>query len=102
MTVRNSTYQIALVILIIVAILAIIYSSWTLAQLNRTVGDTCACSGVSDMDLNNLKMMSVLMLIAGIAILIYAVVMMLLPMGDRSVVIMEREGITERRARRSF
>lgn len=102
MTVRNLSFQIALVIIIVIAILIIIHASWTLAQLNRTVGDSCTCSGVSDMDLNNLKMMSVLMLLVGIGILIYAVIMLLLPMGDRSVIIMEREGITERRARRSF
>jgi hypothetical protein len=102
MTVRNSTFQIALVITIVVAILIIIYASWSLAQLNRTVGDSCTCSGVTDVELNNLKMMSVLILLVGIGILIYAVIMLLLPMGDRSVIVMDREGITERRARRSF
>ena len=99
---KVSSYWIALIVIIVVGILIIIHSSWTLTQLNRTVGDTCACSGVSDMDLNNLKVMSVIMLLVGIGILIYAIIMMLLPMEDRRRIYMEREAITERRARHSI
>uniref|UniRef100_A0A6C0CGM4 Uncharacterized protein n=1 Tax=viral metagenome TaxID=1070528 RepID=A0A6C0CGM4_9ZZZZ len=99
---KITAFRIALVVIIVVAILIIIHAAWTLAQANRTVGDTCACSGVTDMDLYNLKVMSVFMLLIGIGLLIYGVVMILLPMEEKRHIFMEREGITERRTRRSL
>lgn len=101
--VKVSTFQIALIVIIVVGVLIAIHASWTLSQLNRTEGDSCACSGVSDGDLNGLKMMSVLLLLVGIGIIIYGVIMLLLPMNEKPHhTMLEREGITERYSRRSI
>jgi len=85
-----------MIVIIVVAVLIIIHSSWTLAQLNRTVGDSCTCSGITDMDINNLRIYSVLMLLAGIGILVYAVLMLLMPTAEKRMAL--RQGITERYA----
>jgi phage shock protein PspC (stress-responsive transcriptional regulator) len=83
MTVKSVTFQVALVIIIIVAVLIIIQSSWTLSQLSRLSGDPCECSGVTDMEIYNLRMYSIIMLIVGLGILIYAILMMLMPGGEK-------------------
>ncbi len=83
MAVRTTTFQIALIVIIIVGILIVIHASWTLAQLNRTVGTACACSGASDNDLNNLRTYSIIMLLVGIGILFYSVIMFLVPTSAR-------------------
>lgn len=94
MPVRTTTFQVAMIVIIIVAVLIIIHSSWTLAQLNKTTGDACTCSGVSDMDINNLRIYSVFMILVGIGILVYAVLMLLMPTAEKRQAY--RQGITER------
>lgn len=83
MPVRSITFQIALLVIIIVGVLIIIHSSWTLSQLNRVVGDTCPCSGVTDQELNNSRILTIIMLLIGIAIVIYALIMFFLPTAER-------------------
>lgn len=94
MAVRTVTFQVAMIVIIVVAVLIIIHSSWTLAQLNRTVGDSCVCSGTTDMDINNLRIYSVFMVLVGIGIMIYAVLMLLIPTAEKRMAL--RQGITER------
>jgi phage shock protein PspC (stress-responsive transcriptional regulator) len=94
MAVRTITFQIALIVIIVVAVLIIINSSWNLAQLNKTVGDACTCSGISDMDINNLRIYSVFMLLVGIGLLVYAVLMFLMPTAEKRMAL--RQGIAER------
>lgn len=79
MAVRSSTFQIALIVILIVGIILIIQSSWTLAQLNKTVGDTCNCSGVTDQDLTSLRMFAIITLFVGIGVIIYATLMLMMP-----------------------
>ena len=90
MPVRSITFQIALLVIVIVGVLIIIHSSWTLSQLNRVVGDTCACSGVTDHELNHSRILSIIMLIIGIAIIIYAMIMFFVPTAERRDMYRER------------
>lgn len=79
MAVKSITFQVALMVIIIVGLLIVIHSAWTLGQLNRIVGDDCPCSGVDDHELNHSRTFSTVMLLAGIGIMIYAVIMLLVP-----------------------
>jgi hypothetical protein len=83
MAVKSSTFQIALLVILIVGIILIIQSSWTLAQLNKTVGDACSCSGVTDQDLTSLRMFATVTLFAGIGVIVYAVLMLIMPGGSK-------------------
>lgn len=82
MAVRTITFQVALVIIIVIGILMIIHSAWTISQVNRTNGDDCACSGISDSELNSLRMYSIFMIVIGVALIIYAIVMFLIPTAE--------------------
>lgn len=90
MPVRTITFQIALLVIVIVGVLIIIHSSWTLSQLNRVVGDTCVCSGVTDRELNNSRILTIIMLIIGIAIVIYALIMFFVPTAEHREMYRER------------
>lgn len=79
MAVKSSTFQIALVVILIIGVILIIQSLWTLAQLNKTIGDTCNCSGVTDQDLTGLRMFSIITLLAGLGAMIYAILMLMMP-----------------------
>lgn len=79
MVVKSSTFQIALIVILIIGVILIIQSSWTLAQLNKTIGDACNCSGVTDQDLTSLRMFAILTLFAGIGVMIYAILMLMMP-----------------------
>jgi len=82
MAVRTLTFQITLLVIIIVGLLIVIHSAWTLSELNRTNGDSCDCSGVSDHEITNLRIYSIFMLLIGFGMMVYAVVMFLVPVGD--------------------
>ena len=106
MAVRSSTFQIAMIVLIIVGILIVIHSSWTLSQLRRIVGDTCDCSGVTDHELRHTRGFAILMLLIGIAVIIYAVVLLVIPTAEkrehyRSQLSERRNSIRERFSDRS-
>ena len=77
-----TTLRIALIIIIIVAILVVIHASWTLNTINSTVGDECACSGVSDSQLSGLRTYTIIALLLAIGVAIYAVVMLLIPTAE--------------------
>jgi hypothetical protein len=83
MTVKSLTFQIALLVIIVVGIILIIQSSWTMAQLNKTVGDGCTCSGVVDQEITNLKLYSLMTLILGLGIIVYAILMFVMYSGSR-------------------
>lgn len=83
MSVKSSTYQIALIVILIIGIILIIHSSWVLSQLNKTVGNDCSCSGVTDQDLNALKTFTIITLLSGLGIVIYAVLMLIWPATQR-------------------
>lgn len=103
MAVRSITFQIALIVLIIVGIILIVQSSWTLTQLNKTVGDTCACSGVTDQELNSLRIMSILTLLIGLGIIVYAIIMFIMPTKEKRQKLQEKlhNKIAERFATKS-
>jgi uncharacterized membrane protein YgaE (UPF0421/DUF939 family) len=79
MAVRSTTFQIAIIVMLVVAIILIIQSSWTLAQLNKTVGEGCSCSGVTDQDLNSLRMFNIITILVGLGVSVYAVLMLIMP-----------------------
>jgi hypothetical protein len=83
MAVRTVTFQVALLVIVIVGIILIIQSSWTLAQLNKTIGDDCACSGTTDQDLNSLRIFSIITMLMGIGIIVYAVIMYMIPTKEK-------------------
>ena len=82
MAVASITFRVALIVIVIVAVLIIIHASWSLSQISSTRGDDCACSGVSDGDLNSLRIYNIIMLLVGIGLLVYAIVMWLIPTAE--------------------
>ena len=82
MAARLTTLRIALIVILIVAILIIVEASWSLQTIIATNGDGCACSGVSDNQLSNLRNFEILMLLVGIGIAIYAILMLFIPTSD--------------------
>ena len=90
MAVRTITFQVALIVIIIVGILIVIHSAWMLAELNRVNGTPCPCSGVTDVELNRSRTFSILMLLIGLGIIIYAVVMFFIPTSERREYYRER------------
>lgn len=90
MAVRSITFQIALIVIIIVGIILIIQSSWTLAQLNKTRGDNCACSGITDQELNSLRIYSIITLLVGLGIIVYAILMFLMPTKEKRMVLHDK------------
>jgi heme/copper-type cytochrome/quinol oxidase subunit 4 len=84
MGVNLATFQIVLIVTIIVGVIMIIYSAWVMTQLNSTVGDECLCSGVSTQQVNSLYIFSVITLLIGIALVIHGVIFLFLQgAGDR-------------------
>jgi len=79
MAVKSSTFQIALIVILIIGVILIIQSSWTLAQLNKTIGDGCNCSGVSNQELDSLRLFAILTLLAGLGVIVYAILMLMMP-----------------------
>ena len=79
MGVSSTTFRIALLVIIIVAILIITQSAWAIWFANRSGGDSCACSGVNDNDIFSLRSYNIFMLLIGIGILVYALVMLTMP-----------------------
>ena len=75
MGVNLATFQIVLIVMIIVGVILIVHSAWVLSQLNSTIGDECLCSGVSTSQVNSLYIFSVMVLLVGIAMIIYALVL---------------------------
>ena len=78
MAVSQLTFRIFLVIILIVAIIVIIQSSWSLWLTERTEGDSCACSGVTTPQLDSKRILDIITLLVGIALLIYAVLLLFL------------------------
>lgn len=85
MAVRSSTFQIALIVILIIGVILIVQSTWTLAQLNKTIGSECNCSGVTDQDLNSLRAFSVITLLVGLGVIVYAILMLLMPSKQKQV-----------------
>jgi tellurite resistance protein TehA-like permease len=83
MAVKSTTFQVALIVILIVGLLLIIQSSWTLAQLNKTVADACNCSGVTDQDVNSLKMYAIITLLVGLGVVVYAILMFIMPTSEK-------------------
>ena len=78
MTVSQLTFRIFLVIILIVAIIVIIQASWSLWFDGRIKGDSCDCSGVTDPQIKSKRILDIITLLIGIALLIYAVVLLFL------------------------
>lgn len=82
MKVSDTTFRVFLVVLLIVSILIIIQASWSLWFDNTVQGDNCACSGVTTSEINSKKILDIFLLIIGIALAIYACVVLLIMPGS--------------------
>jgi hypothetical protein len=90
MPVRTTTFRVALAIILLVAILIIIEASWSIWFVNRSGGDDCPCTGITNSNINSMRGYQVFMLILGIVLLIYAIVMFYIPTAERRRVAGER------------
>lgn len=81
MEVQLTTFRIFLVIILIVAIIIIIQASWSLWLSNTVEGDDCGCSNISDSQLQSKRILDIITLLIGIALLIYSVVLLLFTPG---------------------
>lgn len=90
MPVRTTTFRVALAIILLIAILIIIEASWSIWFVNRSGGDDCPCTGITNSNINSMRGYQVFMLIAGIVLLIYAIVMFYIPTAEKRRVAGER------------
>lgn len=68
----NMSLKIAIIIIVIVCIIILIQSIWTISKLGQIKGDSCNCSGISDEELDNLRIYSIISIIAASVGLIFA------------------------------
>lgn len=102
MGVRTTTFRVALMIIVIVAILVIIEASWSIWFVNRSGGDDCPCTGITNSNINSMRGFQIFMLIAGIALIVYAVVMFYIPTAEKRRVVGERVQSEGRLIREKF
>ena len=69
--------RIILIVVLIVAVLVIIQSSWNIWTLNQVVGDDCACSGLSDGGVSAPTIFNIVMLVVGILLALWIVYLLL-------------------------
>jgi len=79
MAVSLASYQIVLIVIILIGIILVIHAAWVLAELNKTVGDQCLCSGVSDQEISSLRVYTIIGLLVGIGAIIFGVIMFFIP-----------------------
>ena len=83
MAVRTTTFRVTLLIIIIVAILIIVNSLWTLWFLNKSVDAKCVCTQEVSSDAAGLRAYSIIMLLVGFGIGAYAVAMYFMPTAEK-------------------
>ena len=90
MTVRTTTFRVALLIIVIIAILVVIEASWSIWFVNRSGGDDCPCTGITNSNINSMRGFQIFMLILGSALIVYAVLMFYIPTAEKRQVAGQR------------
>lgn len=69
---NNNTWEIGLIVILVISILVVVYAIWTITKVRKIKGDTCSCSGISDDELDQLVILSIVMIVAACIGFIYA------------------------------
>tara|TARA_R110001632_G_scaffold90880_3_gene195027 strand:+ start:3950 stop:4279 length:330 start_codon:yes stop_codon:yes gene_type:complete len=73
---KSNTYEIGIIIILVISILIVVYAIWTITKVRKIRGDTCSCSGISDDELDQLTILSIVMIIAACVGFFYAAYML--------------------------